>query len=89
MRDADVVVLLMGERYGAVQPSGLSATHEEYREARDRKPVLVFVEECAAREPAQQVFLEEVQQWETGHLRVPYSSPETLRSARCARASRS
>ena len=33
VRDSDVVVLLIGEHYGAVQPSGLSATHEEYREA--------------------------------------------------------
>lgn len=81
VREADVVVLLMGERYGAVQPSGLSATHEEYREARDRKPVLVFVEECGTREPAQQAFLDEVQRWETGHLRASYSSPEILRSA--------
>ena len=57
VRDGDVVVLLMGERYGAVQPSGLSATHEEYREARERKPVLVFVEEQVTREELQAAFL--------------------------------
>jgi hypothetical protein len=28
-READVVVLLMGGSYGAIQPSGRSATHEE------------------------------------------------------------
>lgn len=43
VRDADVVVLLLGARYGTPQRSGLSPTHEEYREARGRKPVLVFV----------------------------------------------
>ena len=36
LRDSDVMVLMLGERYGAVQPSGLSATHEEWREAQDR-----------------------------------------------------
>ena len=34
-----MLLLLMGERYGVVQPSGLPATHEEYREARECKPV--------------------------------------------------
>jgi hypothetical protein len=33
VRDSDLVVLLIGERYGYPQLSGLSATHEEYREA--------------------------------------------------------
>jgi hypothetical protein len=42
VRDADVVVLLLGARYGAVQPPGLSPTHEEYRTARGSKPVLMF-----------------------------------------------
>jgi len=31
VRDADVVVLVLGERYGTPQRSGLSPTHEEYR----------------------------------------------------------
>lgn len=34
VRDADVVVFLLGARYGTPQTSGLSPTHEEYREAR-------------------------------------------------------
>lgn len=40
LREADAVVLVLGDRYGAVQASGLSATHEEYREAQGRKPVI-------------------------------------------------
>ncbi len=67
VRDSDVVVLLIGESYGAVQPSGLSATHEEYREARERKPVLVFVQEHVTRDEQQAEFLTEVQDWATGH----------------------
>lgn len=31
VRQSDAVVLLLGERYGPLQASGLSATHEEYR----------------------------------------------------------
>jgi hypothetical protein len=80
VRDSDLVVLLMGERYGVPQPSGLSATHEEYREAKERKPVLVLVESEVTREPAQQAFLDEVQAWATGHFRGSYSSVEELRS---------
>jgi hypothetical protein len=54
------VVLLIGERYGYPQPSGLSATHEEYREAGSVNRVLIFVESAVVREPAQQAFLDEV-----------------------------
>ena len=28
LRQSDIVVLIVGEHYGAVQPSGQSATHE-------------------------------------------------------------
>lgn len=45
-----MVVLLVGERYGQPQESGLSPTHEEYEEARERKPVLTFVQRGARRE---------------------------------------
>jgi len=78
VREADVVVLQMGQSYGAVQPTGLSATHEEYREARERKPVLVFVEAGVAREPQQAQFLAEVQAWATGHFRATYGDPDAL-----------
>jgi Domain of unknown function (DUF4062) len=81
VRDSDLVVLLMGERYGVPQLSGLSATHEEYREARERKPVLVFVESGVTRELAQEEFLKEVQVWATGHYRAAYSSTEELKTA--------
>jgi hypothetical protein len=81
VRDSDVVILLMGERYGAIQPSGLSATHEEYREARERKPVLVFVEEPGDREGHQEAFLQEVQEWATGHFRSSYEDPASLTAA--------
>lgn len=81
VRESDLVVLLIGERYGYRQTSGLSATHEEYREAKERKPILVFVESGVAREPARQTFLDEVQGWSTGHFRAAFSSPTNLKEA--------
>lgn len=80
IRSSDVVVLLLGSSYGVVQPSGVSATEEEWREAvREQKPVLVFVEEVDEREPRQQQFIKEVQQWATGRFRDTFASPEELR----------
>ncbi|MCC6958857.1 MAG: DUF4062 domain-containing protein [Dehalococcoidia bacterium] len=79
LRDSDLVVLVMGERYGAIQAgSGLSATHEEFREAASNKPLLVFVEDGVELEAAQQAFLSEVQDWASGKLTGRYSSPEVL-----------
>lgn len=78
VRSADAVVLLMGERYGQVQESGISATHEEYREARERCPVLVFVRDGVDGEPRQDQFLREVREWEGGHAFAAFSSPGDL-----------
>lgn len=80
VREADVVVVLLGKRYGALQESGLSATHEEYREAREQKPVLVFVEEGVTHETAQRAFIDEVEAWSTGHVRMGFSTPEDLKA---------
>jgi hypothetical protein len=79
IRDCDLVVLLLGERYGVLQPSGLSATHEEYREARQHIPVLVLVESGMTPEPAQQAFLDEVHAW-AGHFLASYATAEELRT---------
>ena len=69
VRDTDVVVLILGAQYGAVQgTSGLSPTHEEFREARDRKPELVFVQEGVQRELQQDAFVTEVQEWQRGYF---------------------
>jgi hypothetical protein len=81
VRDADVVVLLLGDRYGHRQESGLSATHEEYREAKERRPVLAFVQESAEREAAQQDFVRDVQDWNSGQYTAGFSIPEGLREA--------
>ena len=77
-READLVVLFLGGRYGAPQSSVLSATHEEYREARGSTPLLVFVQEDIDYEPGQSRFIREVQEWESGNLTQGFTSPEEL-----------
>jgi hypothetical protein len=80
LRQSAAVVLILGAHYGAKQPSGLSATHEEYREARDRRPVIAFVQDGVARDPDQAAFVQEVQAWETGLFRDGFTTPDQLRS---------
>ncbi len=63
---ADGMILLMGERYGSIQLSGMSATEEEFEEAvRLGKHVFVFVT-SNTREDRQQAFLEAVGRWDGG-----------------------
>ena len=81
IREADLTIVMLGGRYGATQPSGLSATHEEYREAQGRQPVLTFVQEQGDNEAAQQGFIREVQEWETGNLTVGFTTEDELRRA--------
>ncbi len=59
VREADCVVLILGDRYGEDQPSGLSASHEEYREARDRVDVLAFIQRDISPETPQDAFITE------------------------------
>ena len=79
VREVDIVVLLLGARYGVRQASGLSATHEEYREALKYSPVVAFIQKDMAFEPNQEEFLKEVREWETGHLTASFSTEDELR----------
>lgn len=82
VRQADLVVLILGADYGAIQPvSRLSATHEEYREAKDQRPVIAFVQEGVHREAAQVDFVTEVQDWSGGLYRGNFRTAEELRDA--------
>ena len=81
VRSADALVLLLGERYGFVGPSGLSATEEEYEEARSaHKRVLVFLEDVDVRESRQEVFVSKVQDYVTGHWRKTFREADELAS---------
>lgn len=79
VRQAAAVVLLMGEHYGATQSSGLSATHEEYRDAREKRPVFGFVQKVDQRELEQNAFIDEAGKWASGLLWQEFSTPEELR----------
>ncbi len=79
VRWADAVVLILGERYGGELPSGLSATHEEYREARGRGTVLAFVRRDAAFEHGEGEFVAEVCGWQGGLYTGEFAAPEELK----------
>jgi hypothetical protein len=80
LRSAELVVLILVDRYGTPQPgSGLSPTHEEYLEARGGKPILLFVQEGVDPEPSQTELLREAQGWQGGLFREGFRTPEQLR----------
>ncbi|MDB5797711.1 MAG: hypothetical protein JWP36_1613 [Paucimonas sp.] len=80
VRSADLVVLILGPRYGVVQgSSGVSPTHEEYLEARGKKPILMFVQEGVERDEPQAKFVLEVGDWQAGHFRAGFKTADELR----------
>jgi hypothetical protein len=81
VREADAVLLLIGQRYGSPQASGLSPTHEEFREAQRHGTVLVFVQQGVQREETQEAFLREVRGWDSGLYTASFTTPEDVRDA--------
>lgn len=80
IRQAGIVVLILGKDYGAKQPSGLSATHEEYREARQSRSVIAFVQEGVERDADEAAFVTEAQEWVGGLFRGGFTTPEELQA---------
>lgn len=81
LRSADLVVLILGGCYGAIPPgSKISPTHEEYLEARDSKPILLFVQEGVTSEPSQEALRREAQGWRKGHFREAFRTPDELQA---------
>ncbi|MXP26565.1 DUF4062 domain-containing protein [Altererythrobacter indicus] len=79
LRASDAVVLVLGEHYGFVPPnSTLSATHQEYREARETKPVFAFIQEGISPSPEQAALIAEVQAWEGGLFRGSFVNADDL-----------
>ena len=82
VRNSDVLLLILGARYGAPQPSGLSATHEEYNEAREtHRPVLAMVQEGVNRDSLQEAFVQEVQDWMDGQYTSSFATQKELHAA--------
>ena len=84
IRSSDLFVLILGDRYG-FEPGegpgaaeGLSATHLEYRAARDAEqmPILVFLKWLDAdntkEDKKRDEFRDEVKSWARGHLTVKF-----------------
>ena len=83
VKKADAILLLLGSRYGYIPTQGneesLSVTHLEYREARKLdKPVFAFIREDGTREPDQQKFIEEIQEFSSGVFRKLWPSIDIL-----------
>ena len=81
VRTADAVVLVLGAIYGARQASGLSATHEEFREAKDRRPVFAFMQRGVQPDAEQAAFVAEVRGWVGGLFSPEFGDPADLRNA--------
>jgi hypothetical protein len=81
VRAADVTLVVIGARYGQVQESGLSATHEEFREACETGRVLVFEQQGIEMEPQQVELLREARDWAGGVGTAPFESPADLERA--------
>ena len=79
-RTADLTIVLLGANYGHPQSSGLSATHEEFRETCDHGTVAVLVQSDTNPEPRQREFLREAQDWATGRMTDTFSDPDDLRA---------
>ena len=78
---SDCYVLVLGRRYGDIQPSsGKSATEEEFDRARERgKHIYVFLLE-GEREPEQAAFIRRISGYEDGRLFKEVSSVSALQA---------
>jgi len=83
VRDADLVILIMGAAYGLKDPvTGKSPTHEEFEEAQQTgRDVLVFVQQGVQREPDQDAFVREVREWAAGANTGSFRDADMLRDS--------
>lgn len=79
VRSSELTVVLLGGRYGHVQSTGRSATHDEYLEAKHHSRPIVFIQEGVERDERQDAFIREVRDWAGGVYTASFSSPDELR----------
>ena len=76
---SDLIVLILGKKYGFKTSDGLSVTHAEYRAAVEaKKPILVFLMEGEL-ENEQAAFKTEVESYDNGFFRTKFSNPGELK----------
>jgi len=80
VRAADMVLVLLGERYGQEQASGKSATHEEFEEATREKQPFAFIQSGITPEPRQAELIAEAQDWAGGHYTSNFRDAGELRT---------
>lgn len=79
VESSDIYLLIMGENYGHVGPSGESVTQMEFRAAKaSGKPILAFVQNCSMEGP-QVAFRKEVEDFTSGFFRNTFLTPEDLK----------
>jgi len=80
VRKCDVVLAILGRRYGYVNKiTNLSAVEEECRYARQSgKDILIFVEECK-KEPRQGTFVRRVGNYARGYKYQQFSNEDNLK----------
>lgn len=83
VRDADVYLLLLGERYGDPLPdTGLAPTEEEFAAARARDiPILVFLKRGVTPEDRQKAFIDRVSNYVDGRFRRGFEGVPDLLAA--------
>jgi hypothetical protein len=83
VRDADLLILVLGAAYGTKdRQSGKSPTHEEFEEAQQTgRDVLVFVQDGVMRDADQEAFVREVRQWSSGANTGRFRDADDLRDA--------
>jgi len=80
VKECDIYLGIYGASYGwGDSPVGISPTHEEFREAKGKKPCLIFVErvERIKRDPKQNEFLDEVEDYIEGRFRNNFETSES------------
>lgn len=80
LEESDIYLLLLGEFYGEPYPdTGRSPTHEEWNVATTTgKPIVAFTKRGVTPEPAQQVFMREVQDYRSGVFRNSFDDVSDL-----------
>ena len=79
VRESDVLLLILGQRYGTPQANGISAKHEEYNEAiRQSISVLVFRQRGIIPEPHQAQFIKEIESWSSGSFSASFETESEL-----------
>jgi len=79
VQKSDLVLVILGKKYGFRTPAGISVTQSEYRAAiKAKKAVLVFLEDGEL-EPDQAAFKAEVENYYDGFFRTKFSTSEQLK----------